>query len=86
MVQGLREQGLTVRGTADLDAAVTALAAGDIDAVAIGAGLDDAVRLPFAARLRGRLPGIEVHVKPDRSGGPAAMVPFVKGVAGRAVG
>lgn len=70
-----------ISGTADFGEALRQASAGEVDAIAIGAGLDDEVRLPFAERLRVAAPGVEVHVKPDRTGGPGAMIPFVRAVA-----
>lgn len=80
LVKELREEGVEASGSADFDRVVALVAGGQVDAVAIGAGLEDAVRLPLAERLRADFPGVEVHVKPDRTGGPGAMLPFVKGI------
>ncbi|MFT5585437.1 MAG: hypothetical protein ACI9VR_003029 [Cognaticolwellia sp.] len=81
LVAQLRDEGLSLKGSADFEEALRLLETGDIEAVAIGAGIEDSVRLPFADRLRAQFPSVEVHVKPDRSGGPAAMLPFVRAVA-----
>lgn len=80
LVEKLREEGVEASGSADFDRVIALVEGGQVDAVAIGAGLEDAVRLPFAERLRVDFPGVEVHVKPDRTGGPGAMLPYVKGI------
>ncbi len=84
LIGQLAERGITnVEGTSDFERVQQRVQSGEIAAVAIGAGIDDEVRLPFAERLREAAPGVEVHVKPDRTGGPGGMIPFVLGVAGK---
>lgn len=47
--------------------------------VAMGAGLDDAIRGELIGVIASRRPDVPIHLK-ERSSGPDGMAPFVRGV------